>query len=257
MADDPSDSIQTLRISDFLTEESTDEYVTFWLKEVRNDVARIEHSRFSSQFNCPTVVVTDFSWLLIHASLDVFCHTDIIKYLRTTFQRCIKCDPKSVEETVIFTCSSHFISRAAKILSRVFTNKEARARQLLLSCVGLLICSPDLQTSRLIWSTIIQVFGSTSKDQSWCHHLDTLERLVEGSDNFELNQTEEDDETASVIPDLNTVNDVENKALRELSPYSAFFSNPEECSTSRNGEGDNDLYNMEALIYIFKVWLPT
>ena len=260
VADAPSEDIPAVSVSDFLTEESTDEHITFWLKKLRNDVARIQHSRLSSQPSSPLVIVTDFSWVLIHAALDVFCHTDIATYLDRTFQRCILRDEKPVEESVIFSCASHFISRAAKAMAKFFTAKEARVRQLLLSCIGLLVCSPDLETSQVIWNTMVRVFGKANEDHAWSGDLKILERLLEGCVDVEhgtraFTEDECEDELAEVVTSVGR----ENKPLRQISPYASFFVNPEECSADSDS-GDykpNSLYKLDVLAYIYKVWLPT
>ena len=105
---------------------------------------------------------------------------------------------------------------------------------------------------------MIRVFGSLTQDEAWSHDLKTLERLLEGCADFDHRDTHEDDEAENKLADLVTKVGRENKPLREISPYSTFFSNPEECSECReDGKQTNDLYKMDALVYIFKVWLPT
>lgn len=255
VVDDPTGETEAVSVSDFLTEQSLDEDVSFWLKKIRNDVARMENIRFASRSTCPSVAVMDFSWVIIYAALDVFCQTSLVQYLQDTFQRCIKNDDECPQTTVLFSCSSHFISRAAKTLSRFFSNTESTARKFLLSCVGLLICSPDLYTAGVIWKTMLDVFGRPKKDSTWQKSYANLKRLMEGCE--EVEHAEEDFEDEGDCQEATHATGRENKPLREMSPYSSYFANPDEISNTEEVGEDNELFRREALAYIYQVWLPT
>ncbi len=140
----PYVDIPALSVSDCLMEECRVEDVEFWLRKLRCDVARLQNTRLNNEDSVPAIIVVDFSWVLIHASITVFCGTTILPYLRAVFDRRTGFTEAMHVPCILFSCTSRFIARAARNLSRFFTTIEASARQTLLHCMAALVSSPTL-----------------------------------------------------------------------------------------------------------------
>jgi len=249
VVDSTKETIPALSISDFLTESSCHENVQMWMQKLKNDTARIQHVRLNTPSTAPCVIVTDFSWPLIHASVSVFCGTTIVKYLQETFQRCVEGRPPN--DTVLFSCSSHFIGRASKVLSRFFDSSSQACRQLLLQCLGLLICAADLKRASAIWECMVAVFNSRYRTTIYSSHVEKLKIFLQNEALVQEGTQPAVGEPAFPFEE----DDAADTTLRSQSPYSTFFISPEEIEE----QPDNDLnafYNKEVLLYIHRTWLP-
>lgn len=134
--DSPQKYIPALSLSDCLTEEVRMEDVEFWLRKIRCDISRLHSIRFNTMESAPSVIVMDFSWVFIHASLSVFCGTTIVPYLYFIYNKGLGNPDSFTPGCVIFACSSHFIARAARNMNRFFSNNERSQRNMMLRCIA-------------------------------------------------------------------------------------------------------------------------
>lgn len=160
------EEIKACSVSDCIVEECRVEDVSFWLRRVRCDVARLQGSRFDTAESCPSVVVTDFSWVMLHASVNVFCGTTMIPYLNSIFRHVLGQAPTPLT-CHVFSCSSHFLSRAARNMVKFFGKGEKNSRDLLMHCIAALISAPSLSEAGRIWQLMIQVFSHPNATEQW------------------------------------------------------------------------------------------
>lgn len=106
------------------------------------------------------------------------------------------------------------------------------------------------------------------KDNVWKRSYNNIKRLLEGNEDIEYSEERSDDfdEDDDYVEDdaekdykeSTHATGRDDRPLRELSPYSSYFSYPEESAFCESKtEEDNDLFKIDALIYIHKTWLPT
>ena len=120
VVDSPNEDTSCVSISDCLMEECRTENAEFWLRRLRNDIARMQQVHLNHDHSVPAVVVVDFSWVLLHACASVFCGTTVLGLLKQTFEISTKPVPGNNRACSLFACSSHFMSRAARTLRKFF-----------------------------------------------------------------------------------------------------------------------------------------
>lgn len=251
--DSPFHEVPPLSISDCITDECRVENAEFWLRRLRCDVSRLKNLRLQTEQSIPAVVVVDFSWVLIHVSLSA-------AWKLATFDKCVGVQPLLKKpRSILFACSSHFIARAARNLSRFFSSCESTARQLLLHCVAALICAPSLHNAEALWRKMLIIFGQAWKDDTWFAAAKELkiqlERMPINVDN-PLN-TDGNCATDPHNEDERKRTDLEEEGIRSSSPFCAFFAEPEDAEiTESSSNHPNPFHKFEALKYIHKTWLP-
>lgn len=255
VVDSVHDEVDALSVSDCLTEECRVENVEFWLRKLRCDVARLQGSRFDGVESSPSVVVVDFSWVLIHACVAVFCGTTVSQYLSTLFNISMGRSTADCQlDCRLFACASHFISRAAKSLSRFFRKEEREGRQLMLQCVAALISASSLAAASDLWKLMVQVFSHNRHSAGWNTGFQQLLERLQGIPTPTNIAVEEGDLECDEVVSNELLQDHSAKTLRTSSPYSNFFVDP--AVTSEDCTDDGPFFKPAALTHIFKVWLP-
>lgn len=252
VVDSSVEQIPCISVSDCITEDCRAEDVEFWLRRLRNDVSRSQHVNFNSENSTPAVVVVDFSWVLLHACASVFCGTTLVKYLHNVFEKSIGHPVKDIESNCsLFSCSSHFMSRAARNLSRYFSQSEKDVRELMLHSIAGLICSATLHDAAKLWNTMLQVFGTSTITPQW---VDSYNALLDILGHVPQNIQKKDYDEENAYEEANS--DHFNKTtIRGRSPYGTFFDKPIECER-KSHQVYNAYFKPAALDFIHKVWLP-
>lgn len=98
-------------LTEFLTEVKNTTKISSWLKTWQDDTSPLNNGKFPN----PEVVVIDYSWALIHATLNAFHGAGIIQYLKTV-QECKEVDNK-ISHIVLLLCVAHIIHAVARHLS--------------------------------------------------------------------------------------------------------------------------------------------
>lgn len=243
VVDSPMTELPPISISDCVTEESRVEDVEFWLRKLRCDVSRLQNVHFADESSTPAVVVTDFSWALIHAALAVFADANIIQYLNTMFQRSMGCPQTAASPCIIFSCSSHFIARSARNLSKLVSCIETR--ELLLRSMAALISASNLKEAGRVWGLMVSVFGTPNITPQWETNVSKLNEVF---GKIPMPITDEVDEDN----DNKFRDDVRSDTIRGRSPYASYFEKP----PTTEDEAGNVLYVPKALQYIYRLWLP-
>ena len=260
VVDSPNEDTSCVSISDCLMEECRTENAEFWLRRLRNDIARMQQVHLNHDHSVPAVVVVDFSWVLLHACASVFCGTTVVGLLKQTFETSIKPVAGNNRACSLFSCSSHFLSRAARTLRKFFSHHEKESLQLVLHCIGGLICAPNLKDASLLWDLMLGVFGaSDSTGKNWKDMYEHLLRLLECVPQDIREYTRDTD--PDTMPEPDNENDettdkreLKNNSLRRMSPYYAYFTKP--SSASAEGSPSNRHFNPAVLSYIHSMWLP-
>lgn len=260
--DSPFETIPCLSVSDCLLEESRVENVEHWLRKLRNDVSRTQRVHFSHDFTAPNIVIVDFSWVLLHSTASVFCNTTIIGYLNRVFSACVKNHYVEEYMSAIFVCSSHFISRAAKTLSKHFSAKEKDMREFLLHCIAALVCAPSFNSASITWREMVNVFGAAFESCEWtksyANLTETLKKVPETL-NQQQNDDDVDEEGADGESRMHTEICSGVATIRSMSPFTQLFVNPENIIDNMNedeAQQRNLLHKPEALTHIYRTWLP-
>ncbi len=246
VVDSPFNEIEAFSVSDCLTEECRVEDTEFWLRKLRCDVARQLGVRMDTTESAPAVVVVDFSWVLLHSCLAAFCGTTALPYLKEVFHSSMG---ESTEGTCrVFSCTSHFMSRAARALSAHFTKDERPARQLMLHCIAGMVSAPNLASALELWKLMNNVFGRPPTDTRWKDDFSQLLDLLQMAPKpaGEDPDTDHQDRTPGV-------DEMSTGTIRERSPYSKYFPGPE---TNDKLHSEGPFYKPQSLAYIHKVWLP-
>ncbi|CAF0935921.1 unnamed protein product [Brachionus calyciflorus] len=94
-----------LPIAEFVTNLNNNVSIFGYLHKI------LEKFKCYKFFKLPKVIVTDFSWANLHATMKVFNNMDVISYLKLSFQLLVEEKEYALRpfNTMIYLCSTHFL----------------------------------------------------------------------------------------------------------------------------------------------------
>lgn len=238
--------LRCVSVSDFVTERCRVEEIVFWLTNFLCGMNRTSHHRIDHDFE--GVIVTDFSWALIHAVLLVFGAYRLDRYLSVVFDSLIKGKPKG--GITIFLCSSHVI---AQISRKVPAFQQSECKKLFLRAFGNILTAKSLDGALNAWRDLLTVFtseGLTESVKSAIHRINKVETSLAS-----INEKSETllDEIIEVSYEDDFISGLRNK-----SPFKEPFLKVlnEECRQQSFDSIKNKYCNKAAADYLMFNWLP-
>ena len=220
---------QIISLSDFVTDCNKTTSISKYLYTIKHILEQ------------PNIIVTDQSWALINASLEIFNRCNINQYLNWCFKNTIAIYYNSDEEkfglnhkfkTILYICAAHFLKniiRKVKLLNlrNDDTYNSVRAKKLLIFCFTLLQNSTNIQQFEDLLINIYNIFNNKYYNKRLKYSLfmirDQLKyrglNKLKNFDTHDEEQREIDSEESSVIFSSKREN------ITETSPFKHYFNN--------------------------------
>lgn len=93
----------TIAVAEMLSPDQSTANIAHWMTCLGQDF----FNTFKQHLH-PQKVETDFSWAIIQATLEAFCHCNIYEYLWKCLHVCEEC--QSCNFTVVHVCAAHMIN---------------------------------------------------------------------------------------------------------------------------------------------------
>ena len=241
-----------IAIAEMISDTHTTEMISHFLFSFRMDVNRVR-SRGLQPFPAQ-LVITDFSWAIIHAVFHSFSlHMNINNYLLVTYNALA--NKKKWENcTGVFLCANHVIH----IVARKFKSMEKNLVKTFIQEFSLLQYTTDFQDSIAIARLILTVHGTEhlSNDNRQAA-MELLDRVKKWSS---TNSCQRLAEHPGLMHDENGNEDYHDIVtnIRRSSPWMEYFTilHKEQCKNDDSSDELNPYFSTELVDYLLNFWLP-
>ena len=223
----------------------------------------------------PNIIVTDFSWALIHSVIQTFNNNcSILSYLNWTFDVIIsgKSANQLIVNTRIFICAGHFLKIIIKKAKKVIVAEKTR-KVFIFSFSLLQNCVSVAQFNDLLYH-VFNLFNTKNNNDSCLHSFQTIrnEVAIRGLQSTQVNEINDkasldkeaiienlDSKYFLLSPQETTIN------LKAESPYTLYFgyildSYKKIVEAHQSGDVDNQFYSPDLFkiivdyLHIFSFW---
>ncbi|KAI7804047.1 hypothetical protein IRJ41_021519 [Triplophysa rosa] len=154
----------TVAAAEMLSSDQSTPTIQHWLNCLNRDFTYM----FKQSLQ-PQKIETDFSWAIIHATLQTFCQTNVHRYLQQCIEVCMEGKPCTF--TVVHICAAHMLKLLCNKIAKAKCPRETRA--LFLHSFALIQNASKLADIQSLLQDICTVFS----ERNGLFTLDSLQAL--------------------------------------------------------------------------------